>query len=101
MYSLVETAKANHVNVHCYLQYLLEEIPKYLDQPNKDFLKDMMPWSEAFHRYESQKDQVDEELWARVFPEPERPRTPRKKDVVFHKSLETQKKEGLSVDCTA
>jgi hypothetical protein len=29
MYSVVETAKVNHVNVRCYLQYLLKEISKH------------------------------------------------------------------------
>lgn len=77
MYSVVETAKANHVNVGCYLQYLLEEIPKHLDQPDKSFLKDMVPWSDTYHSYESEKKQTDEQLWQRLFPEPERPRTPR------------------------
>jgi transposase len=82
MYSVVETAKANHVNVRCYLQYLLEEIPKYLNQSDKSFLKDMVPWSDAFHRYEEQKSQTDENLYQRLFPEPERPKTPRKRDSV-------------------
>jgi hypothetical protein len=75
MYSVVETAKANHVHVRYYLQYLFEEITKYLDQSDKSFLKDMVPWSDSFHRYELQKDQTDEQLWHRLFPEPERPRT--------------------------
>ena len=55
MYSVVETAKANHVNVRCYLRYLFEEIPKHLDQSDKSFLKDMAPWSDAYRSYESQK----------------------------------------------
>lgn len=84
MYSVVETAKANHVNVRCYLQYLFEEIPKHLNQSDKSFLKDMVPWSDAFHRYESGKKQTDENLFQRLFPEPERPRTPRKRDSVIH-----------------
>lgn len=88
MYSVVETAKANHVNVRCYLQYLLEEIPKHLNQPDKSYLKDMVPWSDAFHKYEVQKNQTDENLYQRLFPEPERPRTPRKRDSVIHESNE-------------
>lgn len=87
MYSVVETAKANHVNVRCYLQYLLEEIPKHLNQSDKSFLQDMVPWSDAFHRYEVQKCQTDENLYQRLFPEPERPRTPRKRDsVIFERN---------------
>jgi len=95
MYSVVETAKANHVNVHCYLQYLLDEIPKHLNQSDKSFLKDMVPWSDAFHRYASEKKQTDENLFQKLFPEPERPRTPRKRDSAIHKNDE------LSVDCPA
>ena len=101
MYSVVETAKANHVNVRCYLQYLLEEIPKYLDQSDKGFLKDMVPWSDAYHSYESQKKQADEQLWQSLFPEPERPRTPRKRDSVVHIPSEIQKNYESSVDCSA
>lgn len=95
MYSVVETAKANHVNVHCYLQYLLDEIPKHLNQSDKSFLKDMVPWSDAFHRYASEKKQTDENLFQKLFPEPERPRTPRKRDSAINKNDE------LSVDCPA
>lgn len=97
MYSVVETAKANHVNVCCYLRYLLEEIPKHLDQSDKSFLKDMVPWSDAYQSYESQKEQADEQLLQRLFPEPERPRTPRKRDSVFHTPLEVHKIDELSV----
>lgn len=86
MYSVVETAKANHVNVRYYLQYLLEEIPKHLNQSDKSFLKDMVPWSNAFHNYEEQKNQTDEKLYQRLFPEPERPKTPRKRDSVVHEN---------------
>ena len=96
MYSVVETAKTNRVNVRCYLQYLLETVPKYLDQSDKSFLKDMVPWSDAYRSYESQKRQVDEQLWQRLFPEPERPRTPRKKESVVHTPSEALKKDELS-----
>jgi transposase len=101
MYSVVETAKANHVNVRCYLQYLLEEIPKYLDQSDKSFLQDMVPWSDAYHSYELQKKQADEQLLQNLFPEPERPRTPRKKDSVIHMPSEIQKDDNASVGCPA
>lgn len=101
MYSVVETAKANHVNVRCYLQYLLEEIPKYLDQSDKSFLKDMVPWSDAYQSYESQKKQTDEQLWQSLFPEPERPRTPRKRDSVVHMPSDVQKNDESSADRSA
>lgn len=95
MYSVVETAKANNVNVRCYLQYLLDEIPKHLNQSDKSFLKDMVPWSDAFHKYETEKKQTDENLFQNLFPEPERPRTPKIRDSAIHKNDE------LSVDCPA
>ena len=98
MYSVVETAKANHVNVRCYLRYLFEEIPKHLDQSDKSFLKDMVPWSDAYHSYESQKKHVNEQLWQRLFPEPERPRTPRKRDSMVHTPSEIHKNDELSTD---
>jgi hypothetical protein len=101
MYSLVETAKANHVNVRCYLRYLFEEIPKHLKQSDKNFLEDMVPWSDAYHSYESQKGQADEQLWQRLFPEPERPRTPRKRDSMIYIPSDAHKNDILSVDCPA
>ena len=101
MYSVVETAKANRVNVRCYLQYLFDEIPKYLDQSDRSFLKDMVPWSDAYHSYESQKKQSGEQLWQSLFPEPERPRTPRKRDSVVHIPSELQKNDESSVGCSA
>jgi len=91
MYSIVETAKANHVNVRNYLRYLLEEVPKYLAQPDKSFLRDMVPWSEAFQRYEFRKKQTDEQLLQKLFPEPERPRTPRKRDSLIRSPLGAEK----------
>ncbi len=53
MYSIVETAKANHANVRIYLQYLFEQIPLCRAGADKDFMSDMMPWSEAYRAYES------------------------------------------------
>ena len=68
-----------------------------ITQPDKSFLEDMVPWSDAYHSYESQKKQVDEQLWQRLFPEPERPRTPRKRESDIHTSSTLQKNDELSV----
>lgn len=87
--------------MRCYLQYLLEEIPRHLDQSGKSFLKDMVPWSDAYHSYESQKERADEELMQRLFPEPERPRTPRKRDSVVYTPSEVQKNDELSAGIPA
>ena len=44
MYSIVETAKANNLNIFQYLQTLLLYMPDYKNEP--DGIEDMMPWSE-------------------------------------------------------
>ena len=82
MYSIVETAKANHANVQYYLQYLFEQIPLRTARGDKDFMADMMPWSEAYREYEKGKLRQQQSLFGQLFPIPDRPRTPRKKDVV-------------------
>ena len=46
VYSLVETAKANHLKIYEYLKHLLTEIPKHMDDTNLDFLEDLLPWSQ-------------------------------------------------------
>ena len=45
LYSLVETAKANEVNTYQYLELLLTEIPKHMDDNNLKFLDELLPWS--------------------------------------------------------
>lgn len=45
-YSLVETAKANHLKLYSYIKYLLEEIPQHLDDKDTDFINDLLPWSD-------------------------------------------------------
>lgn len=47
LYSIVETAKANELNIYQYFKYLLTEIPKHMDAPNLDFLDDLLPWSKT------------------------------------------------------
>ena len=77
MYSIVETAKANGVNVLLYLRYLLEEMPKHKGQLDRSYLKDMVPWSDAFKAFERQHAEQTKYLYQNLFQEPERPRTPR------------------------
>ena len=45
IYSIVETAKSNHLKPFDYVQYLLEEIPKHMDDRDVSFLKNLLPWS--------------------------------------------------------
>lgn len=47
VYSLVETAKANNLKPYKYLEYLLTEIPKHMDDTNLEFLEDLLPWSSS------------------------------------------------------
>lgn len=45
IYSIIETAKANELNTYQYLELLLTELPKHVDDKNLDFLEDLLPWS--------------------------------------------------------
>lgn len=45
IYSIVETAKANNLKPYDYVQHLLEEIPKHMDEKDCSFLEDLLPWS--------------------------------------------------------
>lgn len=45
LYSLVETAKANEINTYQYLELLLTEIPKHVDNDNLKFLDELLLWS--------------------------------------------------------
>ena len=50
LYSLVETARANEVNTYRYLELLLTEIPKHMDDNNLKFLDELLPWSPRVQR---------------------------------------------------
>ena len=45
IYSIAETAKANDLKPYEYFEFLLEEIPKHMNEKSLDFLKDLLPWS--------------------------------------------------------
>ena len=45
IYSIAETAKANHLKPYNYFQYLLTEIPKHMDDHSMDFCEALLPWS--------------------------------------------------------
>ena len=87
MYSIVETAKANHANVPIYLQYLFEQIPLRRAGDDKDCMADMMPWSEGYKAYEEKKQQQHRSVYGQLFPEPKRPGTPRKRDQAAETNL--------------
>ena len=46
IYSLVETAKANDLRVFEYLDLLLTELSAHIDDTDRSFLEDLMPWSD-------------------------------------------------------
>ena len=50
VYSIVETAKANGLNVYTYLEYLLLYMPDTDWKNHPEELELLMPWSEAMQR---------------------------------------------------
>lgn len=44
-YSIVETALANHINVYDYFEYLFSKMPDHLDDSDRSFITDLLPWS--------------------------------------------------------
>ncbi len=42
IYSIAETAKANNLKPYDYFEYLLTEIPKHLDDTDRNFLDDLV-----------------------------------------------------------
>lgn len=45
IYSIAETAKANNLKPYEYFEYLLIQIPAYMDDTDRSFLEDLLPWS--------------------------------------------------------
>jgi transposase len=45
IYSIVETAKENNLKPYEYFKYLLEEIPKHMEEKELTFLEPLLPWS--------------------------------------------------------
>ena len=43
-------------------------------------MAEMMPWSEEYRAYEEKEQRQQRSIYGELFPEPERPRTPRKRD---------------------
>lgn len=79
LYSIVETAVACGANVYHYLKYLLEEVPKYLSGTEREFLEDMLPWSDAYRSYKADA-MSRPALFQNPLHQETPPRTPRKKD---------------------
>lgn len=45
IYSIVETAKANHLHPFRYLEFLLETLKDHQDDKDRSFIDDLLPWS--------------------------------------------------------
>ena len=45
IYSIAEIAKANNLKPYEYFEYLLTQIPAYMDDTDRSFLEDLLPWS--------------------------------------------------------
>lgn len=46
MYSIIESAKANKLNIYKYINYLLEQIPQLENPSDETELKRFLPWSQ-------------------------------------------------------
>lgn len=101
VYSIVETARANHVDAGCYLQYLFEEMQKHLGSDDKSFLPDMVPWSDAYKEYEKRKQQSNLALTQKLFLTPEKPRAPRKRNSVINIQPDTGLSKAPSSELSA
>ncbi len=53
IYSVAETAKANKLKPYEYFKYLLEEIPKHMNDKDSKltFMDDLLPWSKKLPEY--------------------------------------------------
>ena len=51
IYSIAETAKANDLKPYEYFNHLLTELPQHTEDKNRDFLADLLPWSEKLPEY--------------------------------------------------
>ena len=80
IFSLIETARANDADPYFYLKYLMEQMPKYLYDKGREYMPDLMPWSDVYRRYETTERM--NLVKAQAPPSNERPRTPRKRKTV-------------------
>ena len=60
IFSLVESARANNLNIHQYLYTLLMYMPDYINEP--DGIEDMMPWSDFMKECCSETKSVEREI---------------------------------------
>ena len=51
IYSIAETVKANNLKPYDYFEHLLEEIPKHMEDTDRSFLKELLPWSDKLPKH--------------------------------------------------
>ena len=51
LYSIAETVKANNLKPYDYFEYFLTELPKHSDDLDRNFLEDLLPWSEKLSEH--------------------------------------------------
>lgn len=51
IYSIAETAKASDLKPYEYFEYLLTEIPAHMEDTDRSFLEDFLPWSPKLPAY--------------------------------------------------
>ena len=51
IYSIAETAKANNLKPYEYFEHLLTEIPKHMEDTNRSFIEELLPWSENLPKH--------------------------------------------------
>ena len=47
IYSIIETAKANHLNPFHYLEFLLETLKEHQEDTDRSFIDELLPWSDT------------------------------------------------------
>ena len=49
LFSIAEMARANNLKLYDYYKYLLEELPKHMNDDHRDmsFMDNLLPWSDA------------------------------------------------------
>ncbi len=80
IFTLIETARANGADPYFYLKYLMEQMPKHLYDKGREYMPDLMPWSDVYRRYES-TERLNQ-VRAQAPPSNERPRTPKKRKTI-------------------
>jgi transposase len=47
IYSIVQTALANHLKVYDYLEYIFTIMPEHMDDTDRSFIYELLPWSKT------------------------------------------------------